>query len=160
MNPYEFESYNTIRFIQDLAEHYDVLALKKGSLHTLDSTLNRTIFREPYPGSYNFIKKIQSWGHEQGYTYLYLVGYSVGAMVAAQELAVVSPEDWTSPDGLIIITTKIAKGLPSPNHYAQAFSCYMVTGSHRSSPLRVKLSLQTHRKKDGETDHGIIENII
>ena len=111
VNPYEFESYNTIRFIQDLAEHYDVLALKKGSLHTLDSTLNRTIFREPYPGSYDFIKKIQSWGHEQGYTYLYLVGYSVGAMVAAQELAVVSPKDWTSPDGLIIITTKIPSSL-------------------------------------------------
>jgi hypothetical protein len=111
VNPYEFESYNTIHFIQDLAEHYDVLALKKGSLHTLDSTLNRTIFREPYPGSYNFIKKIQSWAHEQGYTYLYLVGYSVGAMVAAQELAVVSPGDWTTPDGLIIITTKIPSSI-------------------------------------------------
>jgi hypothetical protein len=111
VNPYKFESYNTIRFIQDLAEHYDVLALEKGSLHTLDSTLNRTIFREPYPGSYDFIKKIQSWGHEQGYTYLYLVGYSVGAMVAAHELAVVSPEDWTSPNGLIIITTKIPSSI-------------------------------------------------
>jgi hypothetical protein len=107
VNPYEFESYNTIRFIQELAEHYDLLALKKGSLRTLDSTLNRTIFREPYPGSYDFVKKIQSWAHEEGYVYLYVVGYSVGAMVAARELAVVSPEDWTSPDGLIIITTKI-----------------------------------------------------
>jgi hypothetical protein len=107
VNPYEFESYNTIRFIQDLAEHYDVLALEKGSLRTLDSALNRTIFREPYPGSYDFVKKIRSWAHEEGYVYLYVVGYSVGAMVAARELAVVSPEDWTSPDGLIIITTKI-----------------------------------------------------
>jgi hypothetical protein len=113
VNPYEFESYNTIRFIQDLAEHYDVLALEKGSIRSVDSTLNRTIFREPYPGSYNFLKKIQSWAQEQGYAYLYVVGYSVGAMVAAKELIVVSPEDWASPNGLIIITTKIAQGVSS-----------------------------------------------
>jgi len=113
VNPYEFESYNTIRFMQDLAEHYDVLALEKGSIRSVDSTLNRTIYREPYPGSYNFLKKIQSWAHEQGYAYLYVVGYSVGAMVAAKELIVVSPEDWASPNGLIIITTKIAQGVSS-----------------------------------------------
>jgi len=113
VNPYEFESYNTIRFMQDLAEHYDVLALEKGSIRSVDSTLNRTIFQEPYPGSYNFLKKIQSWAHEQGYVYLYVVGYSVGAMVAAQELIVASPEDWASPNGLIIITTKIAQGVSS-----------------------------------------------
>jgi hypothetical protein len=113
VNPYEFESYNTIRFIQDLAEHYDVLALGKGSIRSADSTLNRTIFQEPYPGSYNFIKKIQSWAHEQGYAYLYVVGYSVGAMVAAKELIVVSPEDWASPNGLVIITTKIVQGVSS-----------------------------------------------
>jgi hypothetical protein len=114
VNPCEFESYNTIRFIQELAEHYDVLALKRGSVYSLDPTLNRTIFREPYPGSYDFIKKIQSWAHQKGYVYVYVVGYSVGAMVAARELAVVSPEDWTSPDGLIIITTKI------PSSYAKS----------------------------------------
>jgi len=113
VNPYEFESYNTIRFIQDLAEHYDVLALEKGSIRNVDTTLNRTILCEPYPGSYNFIKKIQSWAHEQGYMYLYVVGYSVGAMVAAKELIVISPEDWTSPNGLIIITTKISEGVSS-----------------------------------------------
>jgi hypothetical protein len=113
VNPYEFESYNTIRFIQDLARYYDVLALEKGSIRSVDSTLNRTIFREPYPGSYNFMKKIRSWASEQEYTYLYVVGYSVGAMVAAQELILANPESWTSPDGLIIITTKIAEGVSS-----------------------------------------------
>jgi hypothetical protein len=113
VNPYEFESYNTVRFIQDLAEHYDVLALEKGSVRNVDSTLNRTIFQEPYPGSYNFIRKIHSWAHEQGYAYLYVVGYSVGAMVAAKELIVVSPEDWASPNGLVIITTKISQGVSS-----------------------------------------------
>jgi hypothetical protein len=113
VNPYEFESYNTIRFMQDLAEHYDVLALEKGSIRSVDSTLNRTIFQEPYPGSYNFLKKIRSWAHEQGYVYLYVVGYSVGAMVAAKELIVVSPEDWASPNGLIIITTKIVEVVSS-----------------------------------------------
>jgi len=113
INPCEFESYNTLRFIQDLARYYDVLALRKGSIRYVDSTLNRTIFREPYPGSNNFMKKIRSWAHEQGYMYLYVVGYSVGAMAAAKELIVVSPEDWNSPDGLIIITTKIAEGVSS-----------------------------------------------
>jgi hypothetical protein len=113
VNPYEFESYNTIRFIQDLAQYYDVLALEKGSIRSVDSTLNRTIFREPYPGSYNFMQKIRSWASEQEYAYLYVVGYSVGAMVAAQELILANPESWISPDGLIIITTKIAEGVSS-----------------------------------------------
>jgi hypothetical protein len=113
VNPCEFESYNTIRFIQDLAKHYDVLALKKGSIRSVDPTSNRTIFREPYSGSYDFMKKIRSWASEQEYAYLYVVGYSVGAMAAATELIVVSPEDWTSPDGIIIITTKINEGVSS-----------------------------------------------
>ena len=113
INPYEFESYNTILFLQDLARYYDVLALEKGSMHTIDPTLNRTIFREPYPGSYNFMKKIRSWASEQQYTYLYVVGYSVGAMIAAKELIDISPEDWASPNGLIIITTKIDEDVSS-----------------------------------------------
>ena len=113
VNPYEFESYNTIRFIQDLAIHYDVLALKKGSTRSIDPGLNRTVFREPYPSSHNFMETIRSWAGEQCYTYLYAVGYSVGAMVAAEELVVENPEDWASPDGLIIITTKIPTGVYS-----------------------------------------------
>jgi hypothetical protein len=111
INPYEFESYNTIYFIQDLSRHYDVLALKKGSMRYVDSMLNRTVFREPYPGSNNFIREIRSWAYEHEYTYLYIVGYSVGAMAAAKELVVGHPEDWTSPNGLIIITTKISEAL-------------------------------------------------
>jgi hypothetical protein len=113
INPYQFESYNTILFIQDLAKYYDVLALEKGSIRTFDLTLNRTIFREPYTGSYDFMKKIRSWASEQEYTYLYVVGYSVGAMIAARELIDVSPEDWASPNGLIIITTKIDEDVSS-----------------------------------------------
>lgn len=113
VNPYEFESYNTLRFIQDLTRYYDVLALRKGSIRYTDSSLNRTIFREPYPSSHNFMKNIHSWAREQEYTYLYVVGYSVGAMAAAKELIVVSPEDWASPDGLIIITTTITEDITS-----------------------------------------------
>jgi len=109
VNPYEYESYNTIRFIQDLAAYYDVIALKKGSIRQVEPTLNRTFYREPYPSSNNFMMKIRSWATEQGYTYLYVVGYSVGAMAAAQELVLANPGEWTSPDGLIIITTKISE---------------------------------------------------
>jgi hypothetical protein len=107
MNPLEYESYNTVRFIQDLAGHYDLLALKKGSMHRVDQILNKTVYGEPYPSSRNFMKEIRVWAHEQGYTYLYVVGYSVGAMVAVEELIRTNPGDWTSPDGLIVITTKI-----------------------------------------------------
>jgi hypothetical protein len=107
VNPYEFESYNTMRFIQDLARYYDVLALKKGPVRSVDPALNRTAFREVYPSSKNFIEKIRIWAGERSYTYLYVVGYSVGAMVAATELILANAARWTSPDGLIIITTKI-----------------------------------------------------
>lgn len=107
VNPLEFESYNTVRFIQDLAQYYDVLALKKGSMRSVDPTLNKTVYGEPYPGSNDFIEKIRLWAYEQGYAYLYVVGYSVGAMVAAQELVLKNPNGWTSPNGLIIITTKM-----------------------------------------------------
>ena len=106
LNQYEFESYNTMLFVQDLARYYDVLALKTGSVRSVDPALNRTIIREPYPSSDNFIERIRIWAGEQGYTYLYVVGYSVGAMIAANELTLANPAKYTSPNGLIIITTK------------------------------------------------------
>mgnify|MGYP002153772303 CR=1 FL=1 len=121
VNPYEFESYNTVRFIQDLARYYDVLALKKGSMLSVDSTLNRTIFGEPYrAGSTDFMKKIRIWADEEGYTYLYVVGYSVGAMVAAEELILANPRHWVSPDGLIIITTKFPQAVSSASSSLRA----------------------------------------
>jgi len=107
MNPLEYESYNTVRFVQDLAEYYDLLALKKGSMHRIDQALNKTVYGEPYPGSGNFMKEIRVWAHERGYTYLYVVGYSVGAMIAVEELILTHPDDWVTPDGLVVITTKI-----------------------------------------------------
>jgi len=110
VNPLEYESYNTVRFIQDLAAYYDVLALKKGSVRSVDPTLNKTVYGEPYPSSDNFIEKIRLWANEKSYAYLYVVGYSVGAMVAAQELILANAKEWTSPNGLVIITTKIAQG--------------------------------------------------
>ena len=107
VNPYEYESYNTVRFIQDLANYYDVLALKKGTVSSVDTTLNRTMFVEPYPGRTNFIKSIRAWAKIQGYAHLYIVGYSVGALAAAKELVLANPEDWASPDGLVLITPQI-----------------------------------------------------
>jgi hypothetical protein len=107
VNPYEYESYNTAHFIQDLANYYDVLALKKGTVSSVDTTLNRTMFVEPYPGRTNFIKSIRAWAKIQGYAHLYIVGYSVGALAAARELVLASPGDWISPDGLVLITPQI-----------------------------------------------------
>jgi hypothetical protein len=107
VNPYEYESYNTVHFIQDLANYYDVLALKKGTVSSVDTTLNRTMFVEPYPGRTNFIKSIRAWAKIQGYAHLYVVGYSVGALAAVRELVLASPGDWISPDGLVLITPQI-----------------------------------------------------
>jgi len=113
VNPYEYESYNTVHFIQDLAKYYDVLALKKGEVSFVDTALNRTMFVEPYPGRTNFIKSIRAWAKIQGYAYLYIVGYSVGALVAAREVVLANPMDWISPDGLVLITPQIPQDVSS-----------------------------------------------
>jgi len=120
VNPCEFESYNTIRFIQDLARYYDIVALKKGSVRSVDLSLNRTMYREPYPAAENFMEKLRLWARDRGYVYTYVVGYSVGAMVAARELVVANPMAWTSPNGLIIITTKIPEAVSDQMHDLRA----------------------------------------
>lgn len=113
VNPYEFESYNTIHFVQDLAGHYDVLALKAGSATITDHALNRTIDAEAYPGPRYFMRQIHAWAIQKGYSYLYVVGYSVGAIAAAEETVLAAPGDWVSPNGLVLITPKFSSDLSS-----------------------------------------------
>jgi hypothetical protein len=120
VNPYEYESFNTMRFVQDLANHYDVLALEKGSVASVDAALNRTMFVEPYPSRVSFIKNIRAWANAQGYVYLYVIGYSVGALAAAKELTLADPENWVTPNGLVLITPQIPEGTSSKAHNLQA----------------------------------------
>lgn len=104
INPYEYESFGTLRFLQDISKYYCVLALEKGSYKSVEVEANRTIYQEPYQIQSQIIDEVHGWIMVQGYAHTYLVGYSVGAQVAATLVSMQSPNDWTSPDGLILIT--------------------------------------------------------
>ena len=102
-NPYEYESFGTIRFLQDLTKYYCVIALEKGSYKYVQADSNSVIYQEPYQLQSQIITQVHNWIKAQGYAHTYLIGYSVGAAVAAMEVSI-DPEEWTSPDGLILIT--------------------------------------------------------
>ena len=104
INPYEYESFGTIRFLQDLTKYYCVIALEKGSYEYVEPDSNRVIYQEPYQLQSQIITQIHDWIKAQGYEHTYIIGYSVGAAVAAMEVSIQAPEEWTSPDGLILIT--------------------------------------------------------
>ena len=73
INPYSLESLNTMRFIEDLSDHYGILALSKGEIqYTVGSGL---------------VSKICKTVREYGYEYVFVVGYSTGGMALAYELA-------------------------------------------------------------------------
>ncbi len=108
VNPYEYESFGTIRFLQDLTKYYGVIALEKGSYKYVLADSNRTINQEPYQMQSQIVTQIHDWIRAQGYAHAYLVGYSVGAEVAAMEVSMQSPAQWTSPDGLILITPSLS----------------------------------------------------
>lgn len=103
INPYRLESYNTMRFVQDLARFYSVLAIEEGSEARVQTELNRVIRGEVYRGG-GFLERARRWALESGYSQVYLVGYSVGGMAALREAAIENPEAWRSPNGLILIT--------------------------------------------------------
>lgn len=103
INPYRLESYNTMRFVQDLARFYSVLAIEEGSKARVQTELNRVIRGEVYRGG-GFLERARRWALESGYSQVYLVGYSVGGMAALREAAIENPEAWRSPNGLILIT--------------------------------------------------------
>jgi hypothetical protein len=106
VNPYQYESFGTIRFLQDLSRYYCVVALEKGSYKCVAPTSNRTIYQEPYQLQSQIITQVHDWIKTQGYAHIFIIGYSVGANVAAMEVSIQSPEDWTSPDGLILVTPR------------------------------------------------------
>lgn len=111
INPFNYESFGTIHFIQDLSKYYCVVALQMGSSQAFDPTTNRTINRELISSQTTILAQIHEWLRQQGYQHTFLVGYSVGAQAAVMELAYRDPKSWTSQDGLVLITVPVAKGI-------------------------------------------------
>jgi hypothetical protein len=103
INPLEYESFGTIRFLQDLTQYYCLVALEKGP-NPLSSMPNRTIYQElVIQGEFSVAKQLHQWINGQGYKHIFLIGYSVGTDAAAL-IATSDPQTWTNSDGLILIT--------------------------------------------------------
>ena len=102
LNPLEYESFGTIRFLQDLTKYYCLVALEKGP-NPSPSQSNRTIYQELIQGQFSVARQLHQWIKAQGYTHIFMVGYSVGAEAAAS-IATSDPQTWTSSDGLILLT--------------------------------------------------------
>lgn len=102
LNPLEYESFGTIRFLQDLTKYYSLIALEKGSTPS-PNVSNRTIYQELIQGQFSVGRQLHQWIRAQGYKHVFLIGYSVGTEAAAS-IATSDPKTWTSSDGLILIT--------------------------------------------------------
>jgi hypothetical protein len=118
INPLEYESFGTIRFLQNLARYYCVVALEKGSVRSRDTT-NRTIDQELIQNQYSVDRQVHHWISNQGYRHTFLLGYSVGA-IAAVSIALANSQDWTSSDGLVLITALLPPNVISDAHSLNA----------------------------------------
>jgi hypothetical protein len=136
INPFEYESFGTIKFIQHLTTDYCLIALQKGSYEYYSAESNRTIYQEPYRMDSRIIGEVHDWVRKQGYAHTYLVGYSTGAQVAAMEVSVRAPEEWLSPDGLVLITPKLSD-LVSKNAYRMKASLLVLYGGSIETPAYV-----------------------
>jgi hypothetical protein len=108
INPFQYESFGTVQFIQNLAKYYCVIALQQGADKSFSPTANRTIFQEAYSVQSTIIADVHNWIKKQGYEHTYIVGYSVGGQAAAIELTLRDPEAWASADGLVLITVPLS----------------------------------------------------
>jgi hypothetical protein len=107
INPFDYESFGTIHFIQDLANYYCTIALEKGSYAEINAAANRTIYQELYQIQSTIIAEVHNWIKQQGYVHTVLMGYSVGGQAAAMEVAIRDPGNWTSADGVVLITVPL-----------------------------------------------------
>jgi hypothetical protein len=109
INPFDYESFGTIRFIQDLANFYCIIALQHGSVQSFDPAANRTIYQELFQPQTTTLEDIHDWVIAQGYEHTFVVGYSVGGQAAVTDLTLGHPEDWTAQDGIILITVPLSQ---------------------------------------------------
>lgn len=136
INPLEYESFGTIKFIQHLTTDYCLIALQKGSYEYYGPESNRTIYQEPYRMDSRIIGDIHDWIRKQGYAHTFLVGYSTGAQVAAMEVTIRTPEEWVSPDGLVLITPRLSD-LVSKSAYRMQASLLVLYGGSIETPAYV-----------------------
>ncbi len=151
INPYWLESYNTMRFVQNLANFYSVLAIDEGSESYLQRPLDRIVHGEIYRGG-GFVEEARRWALNSGYSHVYLVGYSVGGIVSAAESIVHNPEEWSSPDGVILITTPIGKGVF--NKADQLRANLLIVYGEGMTPLVVKSGENLFEETPPEGLHG------
>lgn len=153
INPYEYESFGTIRFLQDLTKYYCVIALEKGSYKNVFADSNRTIYQEPYQIQSQIITQIHDWIRAQGYEHTYLVGYSVGAEVAAIAVSIQSPEEWTSPDGLILITPYLSSDQIQSAYHTRA-SLLVLYGGSIETPQYIATGQDFYNRTPTDGWHG------
>ncbi len=124
INPYEYESFGTIKFLQELSKYYCVVALAKGPYPSAIFA-NRTIYQELAQGQFSVATQLHQWINSQGYKHVFLIGYSVGTDVAAIA-ATGNPQIWNRSDGLILITAWLSPGIISgaPNLKANLLLLY------------------------------------
>ncbi|MEM2988545.1 MAG: BsuPI-related putative proteinase inhibitor [Candidatus Bathyarchaeia archaeon] len=106
VNPYELESFGTMRLIADLASLYGVLA------PTLDQPWGGDV--APWSGPalrYSpggpQLRAVREWASRAGHSAIFLAGYSTGGVAAAYEVASADPEGWAAPNGVIIISAPL-----------------------------------------------------
>jgi len=109
INPYAYESFDTIRFIQDLTSYYCVVALQQGSVRGFNPAANRTIYQELFQPETAIIEEVHAWVEGQGYAHTFVVGYSVGGQAAVADLTLSHAQDWTTEDGIILITVPFSQ---------------------------------------------------
>jgi hypothetical protein len=107
VNPFDYESFGTIHFIQDLSSYYCAMALEKGSYAAVNAAANRTIYQELFNIQSTIIADVHAWIKQQGYAHTVLMGYSVGGQAAAMELAIRDPGNWTNADSVVLITVPL-----------------------------------------------------
>ncbi len=97
INPYELESFNTIRYLQDLSQYYRLLALKAGPAegHAI-----------AYSDRATLIDDFITYSINMGCRYRFLLGFSTGGLIAAAELWK-DPQRWSGPNGAVIISTPL-----------------------------------------------------
>ncbi len=124
INPYEYESFGTIKFLQELSKYYCVVALAKGP-YPSPIFANRTIYQELAQEQFSVATQLHQWINSQGYRHVFLIGYSVGTDVAAI-VATGNPQTWNGSDGLILITAWLPPSIISgaPNLKANLLLLY------------------------------------
>lgn len=158
INPFDYESFGTIRFIQDLASYYCVLALQQGSTEGFNPAANRTIYQELFTPQTGVIEEVHKWIIGQGYQHTFVVGYSVGGQAATAELTLTHPQEWSTQDGLILITVPFGQDvLKNANElrtnlfiiYGGNLPDYEATGSqyfNSTSPERLVGTQHSHKE--------------